>query len=128
MTEQLAYVLITPYSLFKSRTGGIIGRLLAHARLELVATRMFVFSDAFLDAYKKVICSSDTAPVIAAAWQRYIDENLRRNNPGGQLPRCMFMLFRGPNAVQHLKDDVIGGFTEQPVGETIRGTGHVIMD
>ena len=129
MTEQLAYVLITPYSLFKSRTGGIIGRLLAHARLELVATRMFVFSDAFVDAYKKVICSPDIDPVIAEAWQRYIDENLRRNNPGGQLPRCMFMLFRGPNAVRHLKDEVIGAFTDEPVGDTIRGTfGDLIRD
>ena len=49
MSEQLAYALITPYSLYKSRTGGIIGRLLAHARLELVAARMYVFSDEFLD-------------------------------------------------------------------------------
>ena len=54
MTDQLAYALITPYSLFKSRTGGIIGRLLAHARLDLVAARMFVFSDEFIDAYRQV--------------------------------------------------------------------------
>ena len=129
MTEQLAYVLITPYSLLKSRTGGIIGRLLAHARLELVATRMFVFSDEFVDAYKKVICSPDIDPVIAEAWQQYIDENLRQNNPSGYLPRCMFMLFRGPNAVRHLKDEVIGAFTDEPVGDTIRGTfGDLIRD
>ena len=129
MTDQLAYVLITPYSLYKSRTGGIIGRLLAHARLELVATRMFVFSDEFVDAYKKVICSPDIDPVIAEAWQRYIDENLRRNNPSGYLPRCMVMLFRGPNAVRHLKDEVIGAFTDEPVGDTIRGTfGDLIRD
>ena len=54
MKSQLAYALITPYSLFKSRTGGIIGRLLAHAKLELVGARMFVFSDAFVDAYEQL--------------------------------------------------------------------------
>ncbi|MCK4276249.1 MAG: nucleoside-diphosphate kinase [Phycisphaerae bacterium] len=122
MEEQLAYALITPYSLYKSRTGGIIGRLLAHARLEFVAARMYVFSDAFVDAYQKIICPSGTAPAIRQAWHRYIDESLRQQNPWGYLPRCALMLFRGPDAVRHLKEDVIGAFTEQPVGDTIRGT------
>ncbi len=129
MTEQLAYALITPYSLFKSRTGGIIGRLLAHARAELVAARMFVFSDAFVDAYQEIVCPQGAAPAIRAAWQRYVNESLRQKNPWGFLPRCMLLLFRGPNAVRHLKDDVIGRFTEQPVGDTIRGTyGDLIRD
>ena len=35
MAEQLAYVIITPYSLHKSRTGGILSRLLARTGLEL---------------------------------------------------------------------------------------------
>lgn len=129
MVEQLAYAMITPYSLMKSRTGGIIGRLLAHARLELVATRMFVFSDAFLDQYKKIVCPPGMDKAMVEAWHRYIDENLRQNNAHGYLPRCMFMLFRGPNAVHHLKDDVIGAFTEQPMGDTIRGTyGDLVRD
>ncbi|MCL2700358.1 MAG: nucleoside-diphosphate kinase [Phycisphaerae bacterium] len=129
MVEQLAYALITPYSLYKSRTGGIIGRLLAHARLELVAVRMFVFSDAFLDAYKEILAPKDMDPTLREAWRQYVDLNLRQSNPMGYLPRCMFMLFRGPNAVRHLKDEVIGAFTEQPVGDTIRGTyGDFIRD
>lgn len=122
MTEQLAYTLITPYSLFKSRTGGIIGRLLAHARLEFVAARMHVFSDAFIDAYQKVICPPDIETKIGQAWHRYIDQSLRQNNPWGFLPRCMLLLFRGPDAVRHLKEEVIGSFTEEPTGDTIRGT------
>ena len=127
--DQLAYVLIAPYSLYKSRTGGIIGRLLAQARVELVATRMFVFSDAFVDAYREVVCPEGGDPAIRKAWQDYIDQSLRPRNPWGFLPRCMLMLFRGPNAVRHLKEDVIGGFTEQPVGDTVRGTyGDFIRD
>jgi nucleoside diphosphate kinase len=129
MTDQLAYALITPYSLYKSRTGGIIGRLLAHARLDFVAARMYVFSDAFVDAYKQVVCPSDTDPTLRAAWHKYLDENLRPKNLWGYLPRCLLLVFRGPNAVRHLKDDVIGGFTEQPVGDTIRGTyGDFLRD
>jgi len=129
VSDQLAYALITPYSLFKSRTGGIIGRMLAHARLELVAVRMYVFSDAFVDAYKKIVCPAGIDPGIGAAWRRYIDENLRAANPWGYLPRCMLLLFRGPNALRHLKDDVIGGFTEAPVGDTVRGTfGDFVRD
>ena len=129
MTEQLAYALITPYSLYKSRTGGIIGRLLAHARVELVAARMFVFSDSFVDAYQEIVCPRGSEQAIQAAWRRYVNESLRQKNPWGYLPRCMLLLFRGPNAVRHLKDDVIGRFTEQPVGDTIRGTyGDLIRD
>jgi nucleoside diphosphate kinase len=129
VNDQLAYALITPHSLYKSRTGGIIGRLLAHARLELVAARMYVFSDAFVDAYQKIICPPGTDAAVEAAWHKYLDESFRPKNPWGYLPRCMLLLFRGPNAVRHLKDDVIGGFTEQPVGDTIRGTyGDFVRD
>ena len=39
MAEQLAYVIITPYSLHKSRTGGILSRLLSRTGLELAGAR-----------------------------------------------------------------------------------------
>ena len=122
MSEELAYALITPYSLCKSRTGGIIGRLLAYAKLDFVAARMFVFSDAFLDEYQRIFCPPNCEPPIAEAWRTYINASMRLNNPWGFLPRCMLLLFRGENAVRHLKEDVIGHFTEQPVGDTVRGT------
>lgn len=129
MNEQLAYALITPYSLYKSRTGGIIGRLLAHSRLELVATRMYIFSDAFVDAYQDVICPQGIDPALGDAWKNYINESLRPKNPWGFTPRCMLLLFRGPNAMRHLKEEVIGAFTEQPLGDTVRGTyGDFIRD
>ncbi len=129
MSEELGYALITPYSLYKSRTGGIIGRLLAHAKLEFVATRMYVFGNEFLDAYKQVLCAAGMDPAIERAWHDYVDRHLRQDNPYGMLPRCMLLLFRGENACRHLKDDVIGSFTEHPVGDTIRGTfGDFIRD
>lgn len=129
MTDQLAYAMITPYSLYKSRTGGIIGRLLAHARLELVGVRMFVFSDDFVDQYRDLTCGAGIEEPLQAAWREYIDTNLRQKNPWGYLPRAMVLLFRGPDALHHLRNDVIGRFTETPVGDTIRGTyGDLIRD
>jgi len=129
MSRELAYALITPYSLHKSRTGGIIGRILAHPSLELAGARMFVFSDGFVDAYQKVICPDAMDKRVENAWHSYIDESLRRDNPWGVLPRCMLLLLRGENAVRCLKEQVIGSFTEQPVGDTVRGTfGDFICD
>ena len=129
MAEELTYALITPYSLFKSRTGGIIGRMLAHANLELLSVRMFVFSDEFVDKFKKIACPPGMDPALRSAWEHYLDSNLRVSNSWDYAPRCMVLLFHGPNAVRHLKDEVIGSFTEQPVGDTIRGTfGDFIRD
>lgn len=127
--NELAYALITPYSILKSRTGGIIGRLMALSRLTLVAVRTFVFSDKFLDGYRQVLCTPEMDPAVAEAWRRYVDESLRHDNPLGLLPRCMLLLFEGPDAVRHLRQDVIGGFTDQPVGDNVRGTyGDFVRD
>src|SRR5436309_3388828 len=41
MSQQLAYVIITPYTLYKSRTGGILARLITRTGLELAGARMF---------------------------------------------------------------------------------------
>jgi len=129
MSQELAYALITPYSLYKSRTGGIIGRLLAHPSLELVGARMFLFSDEFIDAYQKVICPQAMDDGIETAWHAYIDESLRKDNPWNVTPRCMLLLLRGENAVRTLKEEIIGSFTERPVGDTVRGTfGDFIRD
>ena len=37
MSQQLAYVIITPYTLYKSRTGGILARLITRTGLDMVA-------------------------------------------------------------------------------------------
>jgi nucleoside diphosphate kinase len=122
MNDQLTYALITPYSLYKSRTGGIISRLLADDHLDFVAARMFVLSDEFLDAYTKVFIHDESEPAVWQAWKNYIERSLRPKNPYGNLPRCMFMLFKGPDAVRYFKHKIVGSFTESPTGDTVRGT------
>jgi len=129
MKSELAYALITPYSLFKSRTGGIISRLLASPELEFVGVRMFVFSDDFIDSYKKLMPDEEMDMNTRDAWNDYLDNHLRRKNFYGMLPRCMLLFFKGKNAIRHIKDNVIGSFTSMPVGNTIRGTfGDMIRD
>ena len=129
MENELTYALITPYSIVKSRTGGIIGRLLRLSSLELVGARMYVFSDEFVDTYARDLRDTIRDPKLGQGWFDYIKENLSRGNRFGILPRCMLLLFRGRDARRHLKDDVIGSFTRTPVGDTLRGTyGDLAFD
>ena len=59
MSQQLAYVIITPYSLFKSRTGGILSRLITRTGLELAAVRMFAPSSELVKQYSEAIISQN---------------------------------------------------------------------
>ena len=59
MAQELTYVIITPYSLHKSRTGGILARLITRTGLELVGARMFAPSSELVNKYSDVIVSAD---------------------------------------------------------------------
>jgi len=122
VADELAYAMITPYSLHKSRTGGIIGRLVSLARLDLVAVHMFAPSDAWVDEYVGILKRSDLEDPAREAFIDYVDENLRRSNPLGLSNRCMVLLFRGTNAFEHLLKDVVGKASPRVTGDTVRGT------
>ncbi len=119
--NELTYALITPYSLSKSRTGSIIGRLMTLADLELVGARMLSPSDAFVDRYVQTIEEMEMQPDLKRAFVNYVNENLR---PGGSKPganRTLLLLMEGPNAVATLKKDAVGSADPDPTGDTIRG-------
>ena len=59
MAQELAYVIITPYSLHKSRTGGILARLITRTGLELAGARMFAPRAELVSKYSEVIVSAD---------------------------------------------------------------------
>jgi nucleoside diphosphate kinase len=122
MATELAYAIITPYSLHKSRTGGIIGRLLSLSKLDLVALHMYAPSDGWVDEYLKILRKSDLGNPVREAFIRYVDENLRAKNPMGLSNRCMVLLFEGENALNHLMDDVVGHASPEVTGHTVRGT------
>jgi nucleoside diphosphate kinase len=121
MTTELTYVVITPYSLIKSRTGNIIARLMSLSGCDLVGIRMMRPSDAFVDEYIRRVESLSISPSLGKALVDYIDQNLRRENILRQDNRCLFLLFEGKDAVERIYD-VVGELRTAAESEAIRGT------
>src|SRR5438876_9009085 len=131
MPEQLAYVIITPYSLHKSRTGGILSRLLSRTGLELAAARMFAPSAELAKKYSEATISANDPQDrrIQELIYNYILQNLAPDPKNGRRRRVMMLLFRGEDAVRKTRS-VIGNISaERRGGETIRDTyGDLIID
>jgi nucleoside diphosphate kinase len=131
MAQELAYVIITPYSLHKSRTGGILARLITRTGLELVGARMFAPSAELVNKYSEVIVSADDPQdrSIQELIRSYILKNLAPDSKTGRRRRVMMLLFQGEDAVRKVRS-VVGNITaERSGGETIRDTyGDLILD
>jgi nucleoside diphosphate kinase len=131
MTSQLAYVIITPYTLFKSRTGGILARLITRTGLELVGARMFAPSAELVQRYSEAILSANDPQDrrIQELIRDYILKNLSPDPKTRRRRRVMMLLFKGEDAVRKVRS-VIGNIsTERRGGETIRDTyGDLILD
>src|SRR3989441_851060 len=131
MAQQLAYVIITPYSLFKSRTGGILARLITRTGLELEGARMFAPSQELVAKYSEVIISANDPQDrrIQELIRQYILKNLAPDPKTGRCRRVMMLLFRGDDAVRKVRSVVGNITTERRGGETIRDTyGDLILD
>lgn len=131
MSQQLAYVIITPYSLHKSRTGGILARLLTRTGLDLAAARMFAPSPELVQEYADLIISANDPQDrrIQELIRDYILRNLAPDPKTGRRRRVMMLLFVGEDAVRKLRG-VIGNIViDRRGGETIRDTyGDLVMD
>jgi nucleoside diphosphate kinase len=131
MAQQLAYVLITPYTLHKSRTGGIIARLITRTGLELVAARMFAPPAELVRRYSEAIVSAADPQDrrIQELIRDYILANLSPDVKTGRRRRVMMLLFAGEEAVRKIRS-VIGNISaDRRGGETIRDTyGDLIVD
>jgi len=131
MAQQLAYVIITPYSLHKSRTGGILSRLITRTGLDLVGARMFAPGPELVKRYsEKTISANDPQDRrIQELIYRYILQNFSPDPKSGRRRRVMMLLFQGDDAVRKTRS-VIGNIgPERRGGETIRDTyGDLIMD
>ena len=112
MKKELTYALITPYSLLKSRTGGIISRLLSLSDLELVGARMYTPSDKFLDEYCETIKGQRIGPLWKRTLLDYVNDKLRKKNKLGISNRTMLLLFEGNDAINILHNKVIGPASE----------------
>ena len=131
MSEQLAYVIITPYTLYKSRTGGILARLISRTGLDLVGARMFAPSAQLVQEYSNMIVSADDPQDrrIQELIRDYILQNLSPDAKTGRRRRVMVLLFKGEDAVRKIRS-VIGNISiERRGGETIRDTyGDLIVE
>ncbi|HVR36574.1 MAG TPA: nucleoside-diphosphate kinase [Methylomirabilota bacterium] len=131
MSQQLAYVIITPYSLHKSRTGGIFARLITRTGLELVGARMFAPGESLVHEYAETIVSSDDPQDrrIQELIREYILHNFAPDPKTGRRRRVMLLLFQGEDAVRKIRSVVGHIYANRRGGETIRDTfGDLIVD
>jgi nucleoside diphosphate kinase len=124
--DELAYVLINPYTIYKSRTGGVISRLFTRTALDLVAARMFAPSRELVEQYAEVVIS-DKDPQnrkIQELIRQYILDNYSPDPKTGQRRRVMMLVFRGEDAVRRVRQQAVGSFQPEKgtAGETIRDT------
>lgn len=127
MPEQLTYVLVNPHTLRKSRTGGVISRLLLRGGCELAAAQMFAPSRELVQAYAAIL--GDASPHLSAHDRRirtlirdYVLEHYAPDPITGRRQRVMMLLFRGENAVARIRQ-VVGQISERSVtGESVRDT------
>ena len=122
MSTEVAYVLITPYSLLKSRTGGIISRVLALSGLDLVGARLYSPSDEFIAEYRELLAAQDIKPEFKAGLLDYLDDYFRRDNSLGITNRTLLLLFEGADAIARIRESVGSLGAVQDQGNTVRGT------
>jgi nucleoside diphosphate kinase len=131
MPQQLAYVIITPYSLHKSRTGGILTRLITRTGCDLVAARMFAPSAELVKKYSEETISANDPQDrrIQELIYDYILRNLSPDPKTGRRRRVMMLLFQGEDAVRKTRSVVGNIGPDRRSGESIRDTyGDLIID
>ncbi len=129
MAEELSYVLVTPYSIRKSRTGGIVARLISRTGLDLVAARMYAPGAELTEKYATGI-PTDPDPTHRATQElikKYVLKSL--SSTTGTRPRVLLLVFKGEDAVAKIKATAGHIVNERTSGETIRDTyGDYIVD
>ncbi len=127
MEEKLSYVLVTPYTIAKSRTGGVIARLLSRLDLELIGAQMVAFDEEFTKKYASYLRGQvdPNNPRAAKMLADYVEGNLGPSQ--GRRHRSLLLIFRGIDPCRKLSD-ICGALyaenrgVESLTGETIRDT------
>ncbi len=123
MARELAFALINPYSLSKSRTGGIIGRLATRTGMDPVAARMFGPSRELAERYADQIAAEAwpdnmTAQLLAD----YVRRAYAPDPATGRRRRVLMLLFEGENAVERVFQAAGPVRANSVSGQTIRDT------
>jgi nucleoside diphosphate kinase len=124
MSKTISYVLVTPYTVAKSRTGGVISRLLSQTDLELVGAQMIAPDMEFCNEFAANL-RRQNYPNDITLLADYVEQNLGPS--GGRKHRTLLLLFCGEDACPqlmnicgHMHHDNINVDTLS--GETIRDT------
>jgi len=130
MAKELGFVMITPHSLRKSRTGGIIGRFSRIEGLEFVASRMFGPSQELVNHYAELLrTNQDIMPDKRDILADYVLRAFGPETDTGRPHRVLMLLFEGEDAIKKIYA-AAGGFDDtQESSDTVRGTyGDCIRD
>ena len=105
MAVEVSYVIITPYSLLKSRTGGIIARLMSRTDLEFIGAQMLPFSKQMAEEYAAELEKGSHAAV-GKMLATYVRANFPPCELGWKMPclRCMEHLGRSKAGYQGCKE------------------------
>lgn len=126
MAKELAFVLLNPYTLIKSRTGGVLSRLIARTGLDLVAARMFGPSRELVERYVEMVRGhNDKTPLTVEESAWLADYVLRAYMPEAktdQRRRVLMLVFEGEQAVEKI-NRVVGPLHAQvDSAATVRDT------
>lgn len=123
MATELAFALLNPYSLAKSRTGGIIGRFMSRTGLEIVAARMLGPSADLTHTYAELLRSDPdrderTRNILAD----YVERSYLPDPSTDRRRRVMMLLFEGENAIEKIYRVAGPLRPNMEAGETVRDT------
>lgn len=129
MGRELAFVLINPYTIAKSRTGGVIARYLGRTGLNLAGLRVFGPSAELASNYADLLRHAEAAePQTAGLLADYV-EKWYSPDEDGKPRRVMMLLLEGENAVEKVWNATGSSTLRWGKGETIRDTfGDYIVD
>lgn len=130
MAKELAFVLINPYTISKSRTGGVIGRFIARTGLELVAARMFGPSRELTERYAELLRSdTEVESNVRNILADYVLRNYGPDPKTGRPRRVLMLLFEGEDAISSISY-VTGNIRYTTASaDTVRDTyGDLILD
>jgi nucleoside diphosphate kinase len=130
MAKELAFVLINPYPIRKSRTGGIIARYLVRTDLKLVGARLIGASQALAAAFADYLSVYDPSdPEKCALFSNYVRRAYSPDEASDRPHRSMLLLFEGEDAVRKIFE-VTGSIRQRWCsGQTVRDTyGDMVRD
>ena len=122
MPKELAYVMINPYTIAKSRTGGVIARCIGRTDLDLVAVRMFGPSAELVEKYTALVRKHEENSATGQLIADYIRDAYMPNPTTGCPQRVMLLLFEGEDAVRKIWEVTGSATGTSASGQTIRDT------